>query len=101
MPRGDEHFDEYVRSRTVSPPKILYKYTTVETARIILSTGKLRFQSPLRYNDPFDSQWDLLWPAFTPDARQYERELHREALLNPAAWPPDADPATRDLVDRE
>lgn len=101
MPRGDEQFDEYVRTRTVSPPKILYKYTTVQTARIILSTGKLRFQSPVRYNDPFDSQWDLTWPAFTPEARQYERRLLEQALLDAAAWPTDADPTCRDAMDEE
>ncbi|MHC4427520.1 MAG: DUF2971 domain-containing protein [Planctomycetota bacterium] len=101
MPRGDEHFDEYVRSRTVRPPKVLYKYTTVETARIILATGKLRFQSPVRYNDPFDSQWDLAWPAFTPEARQYERRLIEQALLDPAAWPTEADPVMRHAMDQE
>ncbi|MCP3901991.1 MAG: DUF2971 domain-containing protein [Planctomycetes bacterium] len=101
MPRGDEHFHEHVRSREVSPPTILYKYTTVETARIVLSTGKLRFRSPLSYNDPFDSQWDMTWPASTPEAIEYERALIRRALLDPGSWPDDADPKHRRAMARE
>lgn len=95
MPQGDEAFEAHIRSRKVNPPVILYKYTTVDTARVILSTGKLRSQSPLRYNDPFDSQWDTLWPLTTPEAREYEISLIEMALSDPGTWPVDADPRFR------
>jgi hypothetical protein len=32
----------------------LYKYMSAEVARIVLETGKLRWSSPLIFNDPFD-----------------------------------------------
>lgn len=37
----------------------LYKYVTVNTAKIVLETGKLRWSSPFMFNDPFDVQFDL------------------------------------------
>ncbi len=101
MPLGDESFEEHVRTRTVKPPPVLYKYTTADVARLVLSTGRLRFQSPLRYNDPLDSQWDLMWPLFTPEAENYERQLVEQALRDPDAWPPDADPQFRSAMNDE
>jgi len=74
---------------------------TVETARIILSSGKLRFQSPLRYNDPFDSQWDPGWPMSTPEMKAYERVLIEQAIRDPTSWPTNADPASKQAMDRE
>jgi len=41
-----------------SPEKPLYKYTTVETFKIILSTNKLRFSNPSIFNDPFEFSED-------------------------------------------
>lgn len=101
MPKGNEQFEEHVRTRTVKPPAILYKYTTIDTARAVLSNGKLRFQSPLRYNDPLDSQWDTLWPIHTPEAREYERALVEQALREPGAWPSNADPRFKRAMDQE
>lgn len=92
MPKGNEQFAEHVQRRTAVPPAVLYKYVTVEAARCILSTGRLRFQSPLRYNDPFDSQWDTLWPLSTPAAQEYERGLIENAIREPSSWPTNADP---------
>ena len=100
MPKGDRDFEEHVRSRTVTPPAILYKYTTAETARLILSSGKIRFQSPLRYNDPFDSQWDTLWPISTPDARTRKWSLLERAIRDPNSWPSNSDPRFRSAMDR-
>jgi hypothetical protein len=97
MPRGDEDFEKYVRSRTVKPPAILYKFTTIETARIILSTGKLRFQSPLRYNDPFDTQWDPFWPAFTQKGKELEQAILMQAIRDPRSLPTD----TRQSIESE
>jgi len=100
MPLCDEYFAEHIRTRKVKPPKTLYKYTTVETAQIVLSTGKLRFQSPLRYNDPFDSQWNTLWPLFTPEAREYERMLFEKAIRDPGSWPDNADLKNKELINQ-
>lgn len=36
-----------------------YKYVTDETANRVLTTGKLRWSIPRRFNDPFDLQFDL------------------------------------------
>ena len=36
-----------------------YKYTTAKTAEIILSTRKLRWSSPVKFNDPFDVTQEL------------------------------------------
>lgn len=94
-------FEEHRRSRTIPPPRVLYKYTSLDIARIIISSGKLRFQSPLRYNDPSDSQWDVHWPLFTPEAREYERTLIEQAVRDPASWPPEADPEFRRVMTLE
>ena len=79
----------------------LYKYTSIKTARSVLSTGKLRFQSPLGYNDPLDSQWDVMWPLFTPEAKEYERALIEKAFRDPHSWPNDADPQFKAAMDQE
>lgn len=100
MSQGDDEFEDHIRSRDVKPPAVLYKYTSIETARIILSTGKLRFQSPLRYNDPFDSQWDLMWPLFTPAGGEYQRTFLEQAIRDPSFWPADADPQTKHAMDQ-
>src|SRR5215468_2669909 len=38
---------------------VFYKYMTARTARIVLSTRKLRWSSPLMFNDPFDVTQEL------------------------------------------
>ena len=37
----------------------LYKYVSAEVAEIILTTGRIRFSSPLSFNDLFDTQHDF------------------------------------------
>ncbi len=37
-------------------PDILYKYTTAETVKIVLETGRLRWQSPCQFNDVSELQ---------------------------------------------
>ncbi|TCT20318.1 DUF2971 domain-containing protein [Thiobaca trueperi] len=39
--------------------RAFYKYTSPETALAILQTGKVRYSSPLTFNDPFDIQSGL------------------------------------------
>lgn len=101
MPKGDREFGTHLQTRTVSPPRVLYKYTTVCTARTILATGRLRFQSPQRYNDPFDCQWNFAWPLLTSEAQEYQRALLAQALREPRSWPPDADPQLRAAMAQE
>jgi len=66
-----------------------------------MSSGTLRFQSPLKYNDPFDSQWDFLWPVHTPEAQSQLSELLERAIRDQSSWPLDIDPARRDALIRE
>ena len=101
MPLGDEQYEAYKLARTTKPPNILYKYTTVSTARIIFSSRKLRFHSPLKYNDPFDSQWDPIWTLKTREAMSYERSLIERALRDPTSWPANAHPTHRQAMDLE
>jgi hypothetical protein len=37
-----------------------YKYTDIKTAKAILENQSLRFSSPLQFNDPFDTQNEIL-----------------------------------------
>ena len=61
----------------------------------MLSTGKMRFQSPLRYNDPFDSQWDPMWNLRTPKALEFTKQLIKSAIEDPKSWPEETDPDFR------
>lgn len=92
MPKDDFDYPEYRRTRIIKPPQILHKYTTTEVARYILSTGKLRFQSPLRFNDPFDSQWDPTWNLLTPEAELFCIKLLTIAFEDPESLPEKVDP---------
>ena len=50
-------------------PDILYKYTTASTTKIVLETGRLRWQSPCQFNDVSELQrMPILSPNFD-DAR--------------------------------
>ena len=40
-------------------PEVFYKYTSSTTAKIILATQRLRWSSPLLFNDPFDITQNL------------------------------------------
>ena len=48
MSKYPEHNKEY-----------FYKFTTMDTARLILDSQKFRYTSPLAFNDPFDIQTEL------------------------------------------
>lgn len=58
-------FPECTRENNMPPKhwshdrKNFYKYMSAETAKIVLQTGKLRWSSPVLFNDPFDVQFDL------------------------------------------
>lgn len=42
-------------------PKILYKYTTIETGLKILETQTIRFSNPKTFNDPYDSDMPIVF----------------------------------------
>lgn len=90
MPKEDKEYLEHIQRRAQEPPCVVYKYVSPSLAEIILKSCMLRFQSPLKYNDPFDCQWDLHWPAYTDEAKSYAENLLRSALLDPDSWPEDA-----------
>jgi len=76
-------------------PPVLYKYVSIETARAILSVGKYRFQSPLRYNDPLDSQWDAFWEVKKPEMRDRLRVRAEGVLSGKSHLPQGCTPEVR------
>jgi hypothetical protein len=60
--------------RRVQPPPTLYKYLSAETAQIVLRSGKLRWSSPLLFNDPIEFQ---RLPRFEPPLKEAFNELPR------------------------
>ena len=50
---------EYRSANRRHDRQFFYKYMTAKTARIVLSTRKLRWSSPLIFNDPFDITQEL------------------------------------------
>ncbi|RIV20499.1 DUF2971 domain-containing protein [Fibrisoma montanum] len=42
------------------PPKVIYHYTKLNTAELIIKGHKLNFSNPDRFNDPFDMMEDLI-----------------------------------------
>src|SRR5882672_6977158 len=95
MPLADEAFEAHIRARSDNPPPILYRYMTVKTASAVLQSRKLRFHSPFNYNDPFDSQWDVLWPVSGEAGASKTRIMLEQACRDPTCWPPDMDPRAR------
>src|SRR5687768_6018487 len=70
MNRNAERFAAHVKMRKSVPPPLLFKYTSLATARIIIETETARFSSPLTFNDPLDAQWNMLWQLSTPEFNQ-------------------------------
>jgi hypothetical protein len=101
MSKGNKEFFDLVRSREFSPPQKLYKYVTIDAARQILKNDTIRFQSPLNYNDPFDAQWNVFWPLYTREARDFEVSLLQNAILNPDTWPAHTDEQCRKALIEE
>lgn len=48
-----------MEAETVERPVNLFKYLSLETARIVLASGRLRWSTPPLLNDPFDLGFDL------------------------------------------
>ncbi len=61
--------------------RFFYKYTTIETALLILRNRKLKYSSPILFNDPFDVQMTLDYDFTLNDLNQaLLKELDRLAL---------------------
>jgi hypothetical protein len=98
---GEKEYESWKRDRTKLPPSILYKYATFKTAQCILQNQTLRFASPLTYNDPLDSQWDILWTVKTDEAVAYLRSLVRNAITKPESIPTNAPPKYQQAFAKE
>ena len=70
MGKNTERFAEFIKIRKKPPPGLLYKYVPIETARLIIANETVRFRSPSDFNDPFDSQWNILWQLATTEFNQ-------------------------------
>ncbi|MCK9812840.1 hypothetical protein M1B35_01410 [Pseudomonas sp. MAFF 302046] len=57
-------------------PEIIYKYTAASTAKIVLETGRLRWQSPCQFNDVGELQrMPILSPSFEDSKSICVKEL--------------------------
>lgn len=74
-------------------PTAFFKYTTVDVAQKILSTQRLRWSSPLLFNDPFDCAFSLA-PKFDIDAVK-AKQSRRMAVLLTQLEEPTFDPTNR------
>lgn len=68
----------------MTTPSTLFKYTTSDTARIILRTGRLRWSSPEIFNDPAEFR---RLPRFSPSLIDAISELPRLLVLAAAGEP--------------
>jgi hypothetical protein len=50
-------------------PRYIYKYTSIETALLIIRSSKLKFSKPSEFNDPFDCN-------LTIDTNNTEEEIN-------------------------
>jgi len=73
-----------VRQRLDSHPP-LYKFLTVETAKLVLQNGTLRWSRPGIFNDPFDTQLDLYMPPADEEFRQEVARRYWDTVCN---WGP-------------
>ncbi|HMO16852.1 MAG TPA: hypothetical protein PKA63_01400 [Oligoflexia bacterium] len=62
-------------------PKYLYKYTTFETALNILKSGKLRFNSPLNFDDIHDIQTDPKIPLCQNELLKVIQDKYEEFVF--------------------
>ena len=76
----------------MSRPTHFYKFCTAKVAKLNLSTRRLRFSSPLRFNDPFDSYFP---PAFYNLRRNVAalEKRHRAILSGEEVLPADSSAA--------
>jgi hypothetical protein len=60
----------------MSKPKHFYKFCTAKVAKLNLSTRRLRFSSPLRFNDPFDCYFPPGFSNLRRSVAGFEKRHH-------------------------
>jgi hypothetical protein len=65
-----------------------FKYTTAETAKLIVSSRKLRWSSPLLFNDPFDHQTGFDFPFTGKEFSEAFLEASLRAIFGDAPFNP-------------
>lgn len=68
-------------------PTVFYKYTTVATAKLILSNCCIRWSAPSAFNDPFDFAIPLTFPFEFDDVREPFSKKYEEVLYADAEPP--------------
>lgn len=99
MLNGEDRFRQYIAARSVAPPAVLYKYFTLDIARIVLTSRQVRWSSPSLFNDPFDTNWNWFWQLQTDPFRSHERLMYQKALLDSSSWPAELDQSSRELLE--
>jgi hypothetical protein len=68
-----------------------FRYTTAETARLNVDSRKLRWSSPLLFNDPFDYQTGFAFPfcavETVPEGVEVQSAISQSELLLETAEP--------------
>jgi Protein of unknown function (DUF2971) len=54
----------------IETPQTIFKYTSFDMAKVIVSTSAIKFSRPTEFNDPFDCDIDLLDFNFTSDLNE-------------------------------
>lgn len=63
-------------------PQYIYKYTTYETAKIILKNNTVRFSKPPLFNDPFDCQLTINTDNTNEEIERYVNQLAHDKGLS-------------------
>ena len=59
----EQTFLQNIKAELESTPLLLYKYCNIETAEKILGSTAFTLSSPQRFNDPFDTRFQMLPPS--------------------------------------
>jgi hypothetical protein len=73
-------------------PAHFYKFCTAKVAKLNLSTRRLRFSSPLRFNDPFDCYFPPAFSNLRRSVAEFEKR-HHAILTGEEALPADSSAA--------
>jgi DUF2971 family protein len=73
-------------------PEHFYRFCTARVAKLNLSTRRLRFSSPLRFNDPFDCYFPPQFSNLRQSVAAFEKR-HREILAGKEILPADSSAA--------
>src|SRR2546426_7863251 len=60
----------------MSRPTRFFKFCTAKVAKLNLSTRRLRFSSPLRFNDPFDCYFSPRFSNLCQSVAEFEKRHH-------------------------